>query len=272
MLKRLWWSLKLDFQLLFKVGGITLKDKLALIVLKYTKYIKDALLGCKSGSSVRVFQHTYYCKDIFSIASLQRVYCESYHNKKYLRTQSVIIDVGAHIGQFNFFCAHYLDAARVISIEPQKDCFEILKLNAMNPYDCIHSLVSTSEGMKVFYVSHTAPQHSSYVKDPEETYQEGIKVPSHRLDAIMKEWKIERCNLLKVDTEGSEYEVLQSSEESFEKIDAVLAELSVQRASTGDLFTTCDYILSHGYVVAEMAAYSPGQKSVDALFLKKACT
>jgi FkbM family methyltransferase len=268
MLKNLLWSLSLDFELIFRIKDISAKDKLALILLKYTKYLKDAIFGFKGDSPVRIFQRRYYCRDIFSIASLQRVYCESHHLTKYLKTGSIIIDVGAHIGQFNFFCSHYLGAERIISIEPQQDCFETLKRNAMNTEDCIHSLISDTEGVKTFYVSHTAPQHSSYVKDPGELYQEKMEIPSRTLDSVVQEMSVHTCGLLKVDTEGSEYEVLRSAEKSMEKIDMILVELSVLRSSAGNLFATGSYIQNHGYVLAELREYSGTQKSVDAIFIK----
>ncbi len=242
------WSLKLDYTFLVKVADIPLGEKVWVIVLKYLVYLKNNFIGFQIGiSNVTVFKRKFYYGDVYGIASLQRIYCEHYVLKKYFDRCPIVIDVGANIGQFNLFCRHYLRAEKVISIEPLPDSFALLKLNAVMPDDCINALISTDTAMRTLYVAGNAGALSTYIKDERETYEGEVTIRSIRLDDVGQARRLPRIDLLKIDTEGSEFDVLVSAEKMLNHISIITIELSVLRAAARNLFTTGSYVQKRGF-------------------------
>ncbi len=262
------WSFTLDGIFLFRIKGLLVKDKICFIFSKYAAYIRFAIFGLRKGEllSSKVFGRRFYYDDGFGLASLQRVYCESYKLKELVGEDAVVIDVGAHIGQFNFFCRQYLKARRVLSVEPLEGCFEVLKLNAEKPEDCVNSAVSKEDGRVTFYISEMSSQQSSYVKDEKERYSESVSVPSTRLDTLMNAMDVSKCALLKIDTEGSEYDVLQSAAKELYKVDLLLVEMSVYRASAGNLFTTGSFLQHNHFKLVKLLPASGDLTFLDGIF------
>ncbi len=263
------WSLKLDFVFLFLIKELTFADKICLVLLKYIIYIRDRLAGLSDKPPyVRVFNKRFYYSDIYGLASLQRVYCESYRLKHLVKEDAVIIDVGANVGQFNFFCQHYLKAKRIISIEPVDNCFKVLQLNALDPKDCCRYAISKEIGTIRIYISNISSQHSTYIRNENEEYDNSLLVQTRTLDNLADELDIESCDLLKIDTEGSEYDILISAQRFLERANNVLVEMSVNRSSAGNLFAVGDFLQKRGFKLLELSSYNRRQSSVDGVFCR----
>jgi FkbM family methyltransferase len=205
MIKRtlslLYGSLRYDYIFLFRIPGLRMKEKLHFIAKKYFRFFKDVMSGdLLETRFASVFGKRFYYNDVFGLTSLQRVYCEHYGLKKHASENSIIIDVGAHIGQFNLFCSHYLRAKRIISIEPLIPCFNLLKMNAWEPNDCINKAVSESKAGLTIYISKTSTQMSTSIKSSHNTYEEQVEIPTITLDEVAKVSGTGRVDLLKIDT------------------------------------------------------------------------
>ena len=250
--KMLRWSLRLDFIFLFKIEGLSIAGKIYFVALKYLLYLKNTLFGLSDAPCyASVFNKKFYYNDVYGLASLQRVYCEHYRLKKIIKHDSVIIDVGAHVGQFAFFCKHYLRAKRVFSIEPVEESFTVLRLNAGDPEDCIQAAVSNETKIVTMYVSKTSTQLSTYVKDSNDSYAEHFDIQAETLDDMIKRYGIENADLLKIDTEGSEYDVLRSGVQLLSKVNVLLVEMSVFRASRGNIFTVGAFVEERGFKLVD---------------------
>lgn len=245
------WSLRLDTEFLFRVTGISLFQRLRIIVCKYLFFLRDRLRPARSIRTATVFGLHYLYDDRFGLGSIQRVYCSSWLLKGLFSTRPVVVDVGANLGQFNLFCRHYLDAERVISIEPLPECFHLLKKNAAEESDCINALISDKEVDTRFFVARDS-QLSSTVCDRAGDYSEEIMVQGKPLEKILDSVGCERINLLKIDTEGSEIEVLRSAGRYLEKTDVVLVEMSIFRENTGNFFAVGSFLESHGFRLHEL--------------------
>ena len=266
--KMLRWSLRLDLILLFKIRDISVAGKIYFIVLKYLLYLKNTLFGLSDAPcSATVFSKKYYYNDVYGLASLQRVYCEHYRLKQIIKNDSVIIDVGAHIGQFAFFCRHYLRAKRVVSIEPVKESFTVLRLNAGDPEDCAQAAVSNETKIVTMHVSKTSSQLSTYVKDTNDSYVASFDIQAEKLDDVVKRYDIETADLLKIDTEGSEYDVLRSGAQLLSKVNVLLVEMSVFRASLGNIFKVGAFVEEKGFKLVEFNLYENHYPvTVDGIF------
>lgn len=120
--------------------------------------------------------------------------------------EAVIIDLGGQNGYFSVFAAKY--AQRIYTYEPIPENYDnILKNIRLNQLEEIvqpHNLAVSSEvGTLKIHLSHNTGGHSVYGGG--EAYQ---AVKTTTLPAIFKEYAIERCDLLKLDIEGSEYDIL----------------------------------------------------------------
>jgi FkbM family methyltransferase len=264
------WSLKLDYEFLFRVPDISCLEKVLFVLKKYGIFLKSRLFGLKEVNCVTVFGQDYFYNEAYGLASLQRVYCASHRLKGLLPDRPIIVDVGANVGQFTFFCQHYLRAERIVSIEPIKDCHELLQANAGIPSDCFNCLVSCDNGVKEFYRCTTSSQLSSCLKDEHESYAQGMVVSCKRLDELVRECGVEKVDLLKVDTEGSEYDVLLSGEEILETVGLIMVEMSVFRNSDGNIFKTGSFLNNRKFELVAVERWRGTMpKDMDAIFARR---
>lgn len=249
-------------EFLFTVPGIALHERLYVIVFKYLLFMRDLIKPAHTTHQTTLFGLRYLYNNRFGIGSIQRVYCSSWKLKRLLPEHPVVVDVGANLGQFNLFCRQYLAAARIISIEPLPSCYQLLAENSERPADCINMLVTEREGVTPFYVAYDS-QLSSTVCDSKGDYCEEIMAPGMPLDRLLETVGCERIDLLKIDTEGSEMEVLRSAGNLLEKTDVVLVEMSIFRKSTGNMFAVGSYLESSGFRLQELV-FAEGTHPADA--------
>ncbi len=127
-------------------------------------------------------------------------------NKITLPADSVIIDIGANIGTFTLHASH--KAGKIFSFEPVLANFKILKENIRinnlgNKVMCFNLAVSGKREKLNIYLSLDNPgQHSSYGSGSHE------ECPAIMLKDIFDNNIIDQCALLKIDTEGAEYDIL----------------------------------------------------------------
>jgi FkbM family methyltransferase len=256
------WSLKLDKEFLFAIPGIPLPERLRIVICKYLFFLRDR---CRPGIDTRhatAFGVHYRYNDRFGLGSIQRVFCSSWKLKEILCPRPVVVDVGANLGQFNLFCREYLGAERIISIEPLPSCYQLLTKNAECPSDCINMLVTERESESRFFVACDS-QLSSMVRDEEGEYCGEIMVHGMPLDQLLGTAGVDRINLLKIDTEGSEMDVLRSAGELIDKTDVVLVEMSIFRKSTGNMFAVGSFLEARGFRLHELV-FAEGSHPADA--------
>lgn len=218
-------SLKLDRQ--FLRIPISLRTKVYFLVKKYFIFLYNKVFGFRPGvSSVSVFGRRYYYQDVFGLAFLQSVYVDHVELLKCIDQGGVIIDVGANIGQFNFFCQQYLKAKTVYSFEPVAQSFQLLQKNT----DSIvfHNAVTPHDYVKMYIPECTSLMASVFSIDDNDRLE---VVPGVRIDDIAAIQNESIIDLLKIDTEGSEFSVLMTAQETLKKTRFILAELSVGRDS-----------------------------------------
>lgn len=125
-----------------------------------------------------------------------------------LGSRATVIDIGASFGPFALEIARRFPEARVLAYEPFPGSFSLLKENiALNRIDNIqahHLAVAAAPGRLGLHLSGNDPVLFSTATSGSQS----IEVEATSLDAILAEQGIDRCDLLKIDCEGCEYEVL----------------------------------------------------------------
>jgi FkbM family methyltransferase len=165
----------------------------------------------------------------------------------------VIIDVGANAGYFTFYCASRFPEARIVAFEPMPANFRLLdanrRLNPAKSIDCVRMAVMGSPGMVGM----------SY--DPGDSYTTGatvlkgslgggdvVQVPGVSLPEVFERWRLGRCDLIKMDCEGAEYDILYNTPRScLAKIGQIALEVHKGPEPGQSIDALSSYLLKQGF-------------------------
>jgi FkbM family methyltransferase len=139
-----------------------------------------------------------------------------------------VVEIGAHKGYFTVLAASVAD--KVVVFEPDDVNFAALQKNvALNGGDNVTAVpkaVSASAGRRTFTVSQiTDARHTFF---PSDFSGEGraVEVECTTLADIIEDYRLESVHMLKLDCEGSEYDVLLSCDaETMQRVRGVVLEL-----------------------------------------------
>jgi len=161
-------------------------------------------------------------------------------NKLKLRDNPIIVDIGANIGTFSIKTGTVFNDGKIYAFEPEKDNYLILKKNIednkLNNVFAFNKAVSSkAEKCKLYAVGDDdinftqGKNTGGYTLIPR---NENTKVDTNQvvetisLDDIIKENKIDQIDYLKLDCEGSEFDILYSlPKEQFKKIKIISLEV-----------------------------------------------
>ncbi len=133
-----------------------------------------------------------------------------------LNKNSLVIDLGGHIGDFTIFTA-YTKKSKVIVFEPEKENFLLLKdnikLNSLEQkVQAVNKAVTNQNGYIDFYISdhNNTGVHSAHYQGPNKTKVETIDIKT-----IPQTYNIDKIDFLKIDIEGGEHELFKLANQSF---------------------------------------------------------
>lgn len=172
-----------------------------------------------------------------------------------LRADDTVIDVGANIGMFALWTEPQIPGGRLICVEPNPSALECLRINVSQNELRNIVIVPAAAGNEngtmelICHPGWEALAHSASVEAPwfyttsrmgrlvrwllrgslrqadQAVAAKSLVVQQIPLSCIMDEYDVTRVNLLKIDCEGSEYEVLRSLDAShWARIDRVVIE------------------------------------------------
>ena len=145
-----------------------------------------------------------------------------------LGKKAVVFDIGAHIGAFSVFISP--KAEKVFSFEPVKENYNLLlqniKLNNLeNKVFPFNSAVSSRKETKKFFLHSTNTGANSFYQRTGKGMLKSVEVQTTTLKEVFERNKIEKCDLMKIDIEGEEYDLLFNlSDELFKKIKFIVME------------------------------------------------
>lgn len=136
-----------------------------------------------------------------------------------LRPGNTFVDCGANVGYFSIMASDIVGpSGQVISIEANPHTYELLKGNlALNGNRTpLHCALTSNSGEVDIFVSDAGDVYSSLRTgglvrgDTVRSH----KVPAKTLDEVVKQLRLERVDVVKVDIEGGELDVLRSAPET----------------------------------------------------------
>ena len=183
------------------------------------------------GSRARLFLRLG-TTDIYVFNSIYR---EGQYGWDFPVTPRVIVDAGAYTGLSTAFFAMRYPDARIIAIEPDEQNFELLLQNtasfsnvrairaALWSESGSVSLVDPGVGSWGFRLNVSVDSSGAAERTLAEPSAKSIRAIT--VADVLREYRLERIDLLKVDIEGSEKEVFVSSDPWIGYVDAICLEL-----------------------------------------------
>jgi FkbM family methyltransferase len=143
----------------------------------------------------------------------------------------VVIDAGACEGYYTLRIKEINPNCRIIAIEPNPQAFEILekniKTNGIEGVELVKGALHKRSGIaELEYVDYIPAISSFSLERPwlKDEWKKKHQVKLFTLSEIFERFNLDEVDILKVDVEGSEYDILSSSVELFPLIKRVVVE------------------------------------------------
>ena len=140
---------------------------------------------------------------------LFEIYVQKCYGAAVVKPGATVVDIGANIGCFSILAAQ--KASRVIACEPHPDNLEILRKNAAinrtTNVEIIPCAISSLTGKSALFL----PEDDTLVGRYSLHHEGGrrsIEVPCVTLEDLFRQAHLTTIDLMKIDCEGSEYEIL----------------------------------------------------------------
>ncbi|MBA3679827.1 MAG: FkbM family methyltransferase [Bacteroidetes bacterium] len=177
---------------------------------------------------------------------------------KTCKKDMTVIDIGAHLGLISVIIAKLVgEKGQVHSFEPTPATFTLLKkIISLNNFEKIiyphNKAVSNFNGLVDFFVDANEGSNANSLVARKDKSRESQKIKVDTLDNIVKELKLEKLDLVKIDAEGSEQDVLNGAKETIKTFAPIIilaihpALIKNNNQNTADIF---DIIHSFNYTV-----------------------
>jgi FkbM family methyltransferase len=123
----------------------------------------------------------------------------------------IVLDIGAGLGDFTVYAAKSRPHSRIYAYEPFPESYELLqenlKLNAVDNVQAFPYAVSDGRSAKLTLArTGEAVQHRTTPAGV--SVAATVDVPCTSLDQVLADAALSRCDFLKIDVEGAEYEIM----------------------------------------------------------------
>lgn len=178
------------------------------------------ILKLKNGLKIKLRNNS---TDIHAFVNIWVI--QEYSNN-FDKNEETIIDVGGHIGLFSIYALRW-NPKKIIAFEPIKENFNLfnenIALNKIKNIKCYNMAVYDSSEEIEIYLSQDFAAHSLVKKNGSSR-----KIKSISLKKIFDEQEITKCDILKLDCEGSEYKIFDElPNEYFKKIEKISMEFHI---------------------------------------------
>lgn len=241
-----------------------LKDTFSLKALRFLLYIPIIIikiknyplfilsyLGLKNEATIFYFRNGIKIKTeswIDAITIFVIFIRKDYGN---IKDDSIVIDIGANIGIFCIYAALTSRNSVVYAYEPVAQSYNLLveniKLNNIeNKVFSFQKGVGSTEEERKIFLSNSSQFHSLYSEN--ESNKKFIEISLISLADVFVLNKLEKCDVLKLDCKGAEFEILyNTSNENFKNIKEIRLEYHNQKIKDYNIDSLIKFIESKGF-------------------------
>jgi FkbM family methyltransferase len=166
----------------------------------------------------------------------------------------LVVDVGAHVGIFTVWAASRHPEVRVLAVEPSPRSFQFLQenvaCNGLQNVTLVRSACGRETGEAQLYSRGRNVADTLCKRDAAGRELAPLaSTPVLGLDALFKRYRVNRCDLLKLDCEGAEYEILfNAARDTLARIERIAMEYHVGLGEHTPLELGL-YLEAHGFKV-----------------------
>ncbi len=190
----------------------------------YFKLTKKPFVFFKTKTGLKLKIRTLPSTDIhvFTEIWLMNEYLK--HGIK-IKKEDIVIDIGSHIGLFSTLASHFCEKGKIICYEPNKENYKLLLENKQNnnlENVKINNLAVSSKSGYVKLFLHDKDFSSHGLHKQSDSW---VNVKAITLKEIFENNNITKCDFLKMDCEGTEYEILMNLDDTcLKKIEKICFE------------------------------------------------
>lgn len=185
---------------------------------------------------------------------LNELYTKKFYSFETIKTQPVIFDVGALIGETVLYFKEQFPMAKIIAFEPSPRSYSLLKKNVsqnkLKDVQIINAAVAGKAGKMNFYTSKSEfnpwgrGDSLNQNKFNNKTESKIVPVSVVKLSSYIKD----KVDLLKLDIEGSETEVIKEIEQKLKYINQIILEFHYSIYNpNNDFFAITNILSKNGY-------------------------
>jgi len=183
------------------------------LILNRAKILKDDVLTYKFKNGLRFsIENAKGEFESSGMATITEIFITKNYNPPGMEIEEkdVIIDIGANIGIFSIYASKKAPKGKIYAFEPFKTHFlklnKNLKLNKIKNIKTFSLAVDKDNKPKSFFISKTHTGNHSLLKNENTTLE--TKTECISLKEVFKQNKIKKCDFIKIDCEGGEYDIL----------------------------------------------------------------
>jgi FkbM family methyltransferase len=186
-------------------------------------------LSTGRGRVVRLGGMVFLYRDAMDVWTIKETCLDDHYRLagRRVRAGGVVIDIGAGLGDFAVAAALRHPGARVLAFEPFPAsaalCRRNVLLNRATNVQVIEAAVGAGSG--AIGLDTSSSESVQYSTASGAAGQSALLVKTQRLAEIFAEHAVERCDLLKLDCEGAEFEILLTLDRAvLDRIDSMSME------------------------------------------------
>ncbi len=160
------------------------------------------------------------------VTVFDQIFVQQELNFALAKVPATIIDGGANIGLSSLYLARKYPGARILAVEFEASNFALLQTNvaAYPNISCVYAGIWSHVGR--LSVSNPEAEKWAYAAtDASELAASGDSVPAVTVQALLEQHAFEQVDFLKLDIEGSEFEVFSERPAWLARVQAIAIEL-----------------------------------------------